>query len=63
MSGGDSLVGCGPGSTAIAAYHPLATDRVPRFKPSNQSLLLDLSDHPGWIPRHDRVLWHIPRDD
>ena len=26
-------------------------------------LLLDLSDHPGRIPRHDRIRWNTPGDD
>jgi hypothetical protein len=36
---------------------------LPRSRPSSQLLLLDLSNRPGRIPRHDRIRWNTPGDD
>jgi hypothetical protein len=59
----DSLDGCKPGWTASTSYEHLPMDSLPRLMPSSQLLLLDLSNHPGRIPRHDRIRWNTPGDD
>jgi hypothetical protein len=59
----DSLVRCKPGWAAFTSYHHLRMDNLPRLRPSSQLSLLNLSNHPGRIPCHDRVRWNTPGDD
>ncbi len=53
---GDVVIRRGPESRK-------STHRFAPTRPPNELLFLDLSDHPGRIPRHDRIRWNTPGDD